>query len=709
MARETCSQCGRGLDADAPHGLCPSCLMRRAALDETMARTDLECTKCNATLGTDARFCARCGSAVPESARGPEDLLRRALDAKLGGQYRILRLLGRGGMGAVYLARDLTLEREVAIKVVQPASDAAGMYDRFRREAKMAAKLSHPNIVPLHAFGEVDGMPYFVMGYVRGESLADRMRREGKVPEQEARRIIAEIADALDHAHRQGVVHRDVKPDNVLLEDASGRALLTDFGVARPMNHSESLTQHGGVVGTPHYMSPEQAAGRPGIDGRSDIYSLGVMGYAMVAGRLPFEGTSTADILAKHLTQEPPPLRSLAPSISDSTLQAIEQCLAKDPARRWQDSRALKAAIGNVEEGALPDALEAIRGHGVPYVLIASGLLLMAWYIVLRIQGAPLQVFGVITAGLLFCYVAVVFEMRREGFPVSLVQRVIWTEPGWWPTWYPRSLRRHGNVWDRLPVSVRRLRFVPLVIIAAFAITAFERYPSPRKLFVTFFIVAIGGGSEYLVKRQLKRMGVASPMDRNRIAFLTPPSRTSFWSQPRIAAILADVPGTAVDPHRRADSPRDQLQAILRIGDELSGPLRPLGAEAAAAARQLVASIEHSDQRIADLARNLEPGEEQRLAEKIAALAESQESAAMRGLLEKQLELIRGLVARIEEAKETRSRHIEMLKTLALHLTSLRARLAEGPSDIVSLSESVRALCERISATTSPLHDPMPQ
>src|SRR5688572_23542888 len=179
--QERCSRCGRPIDGEEPHGICPSCLLQPGALDDTQ----------------------------PQSS---DDPLRHALDAKLAGQYRVLRLLGHGGMGAVYLARDLTLEREVAIKVVKPASHARDLYERFRREAKTAAKLSHPNIVPLHAFGEVDGMPYFVMGYVRGESLAERMRRDGTLPEDDARRIIAEVADALDHAHRQGVVHRDVKP-----------------------------------------------------------------------------------------------------------------------------------------------------------------------------------------------------------------------------------------------------------------------------------------------------------------------------------------------------------------------------------------------------------------------------------------------------------------------------------------------------------------
>ncbi len=696
MAGKMCSRCGRHVDGQEPHGLCPSCLLQQGVFDETVDRAaDRHCASCETELAGEGRFCPRCGIAAPEKPQSLDDPLRHALQAKLGSQYHVLRLLGHGGMGAVYLARDLTLEREVAIKVVKPASDTQDMYDRFRREAKTAAKLSHPNIVPLHAFGEVGGMPYFVMGYVRGESLADRMRRDGKLPEDETRRILAEVADALDHAHRQGVVHRDVKPANVLIEDASGRALLTDFGVAKTMNQSETLTQQGSVVGTPHYMSPEQAAGRSSIDGRSDIYSLGIMGYAMLAGRMPFEGNSAADILARHLTQEPPSLRSLVPAISDSTLQAVERCMAKDPARRWQDTRALKATLGVTEESSLPDALASVQGHGMPFAAIGAALLLLVWMVVIRLQHAPIGVFGIVAAGLAFCYVAIVAGLRFEGFPIGLIQRVLWAEPSWWPFWYPSALRRHGNVWDRLPGSVRRLRlFNPLIFISlAFtAMNASEYFRQKVLGFLIVFLIAIV--LEVTAKRELKRKGIVSHNDRNRIAFSTPASRASFWTQPRIAVVLA--PPSEAKPPRRIGSPHDQLQLILREADELSGPLRPLGAEAAAAARRLIASIEQSDKQIADLARNLEPGEEQRLVEKIEALGNAEESAPMRTLLEKQLELIGGISARIKETEESRNRHIEMLKTLALHLTSLQARVAEAPSDVQSLSDNVRALCDRI-------------
>ena len=285
MERTTCRSCGAVIEPDHPGGLCPACLLEVALQVDGMTTGPRPCSACEALLGEDARFCPRCGTAVPEEPAAQGDHVRAALDAKLHSQYRIVRLLGKGGMGAVYLARDLALDREVAIKVVKPHSSTREVQERLRREARTAARLSHPNIVPLHAFGEVEGMPYFVMGYVRGESLAVRLRREGRLPEEEARRVVADVAEALDHAHRQGVVHRDVKPDNVLLDDESGRALLTDFGVARALGGNETLTAVGSVVGTPSYMSPEQAAGRADIDGRTDIYSLGVMAYAIEDAR----------------------------------------------------------------------------------------------------------------------------------------------------------------------------------------------------------------------------------------------------------------------------------------------------------------------------------------------------------------------------------------------------------------------------------------
>ncbi len=629
--------------------------------------------------------------------------------------------------GCVYLARDLTLEREVAIKVIKTADDSREIYDRFRREAKTAARLSHPNIVPLHAFGEVEGMPYFVMGYVRGESLADRLRREGKLSEEEARRIFAEIADALDHAHRQGIVHRDVKPDNVLLEDESGRALLTDFGVAKAVDKGETMTQHGSVVGTPHYMSPEQASGRSDIDGRSDIYSLGVMAYAMLAGRLPFEGKTAAEILTQHLTREPAPLRSVAPAVSDSTVQAIERCLAKDPAARWPDARSLKLALGVVEESHLPDSLQAAESRGITALAITWTMMLV--FALVPQESIPNAIVLGTMGAFWFFYLFVVARLRREGFSLRQAQSVIWREPAWWLWWYPRALRRRGNVWERLPAEVRRVRgsmqvlltFVFIVICNGLYFVgglmddfdaAGNFLSNPRRHPVSFTVNMSALMAMVLAwvfftvraRRDLQRRGLAEA-DVNRVMMSIPPSRVSFWARPHIAATLATV--TRDETARRSESPHDHMQSILRHADELSGPLRPLGAQAAVAARQLVASIDHADREIADLARNLEPGEEERLADKIEALAApataGDEFAPMRTLLEKQVELIRGLSSRIEEAKDRRNRRVEMLKALTLHVASLRARLTETPSELRQISDNVRTLCDDIGRQATAL------
>ena len=688
MKRPICPGCGDEIDPDDSQGLCPACLVKQGKRSETEG-----------------------------------DSLRTALQAKLGGQYRMIRLLGRGGMGAVYLARDLSLEREVAIKVVKAASDESAMHERFRREARTAARLSHPNIVPLYAFGEVEEMPYFVMGYVRGESLADRLRREGRLSEEEARRIFAEIADALDHAHRQGIVHRDIKPDNVLLEDESGRALLTDFGVAKAVDKGETMTRLGSVVGTPHYMSPEQASGRSDIDGRSDIYSLGVMAYAMLAGRLPFEGKTAADILTKHLTQEPAPLRSVAQAVSDSTVQAIERCLEKDPAARWPDARSLKLALGVTEESQLPDALQAVAGRGVVGLGSAMTVMLISMFIAAAEPDALSASVSMVFLSV-FAYVFVVTRLRHEGFSLGPSQRAIWSEPGWWLWWYPRALRRRGNVWERLPGTVQYLRwsifaFIAFFLVAYFvaaAVMIFSKIQGDLVDGDRLAGLAIGVFAPIAVawffltiraRRMLKRKGL-DPADTHRVMLTVPPSRVSFWARPHIAAILA--PATLPGAARRAESPHDHMQSILRHADELSGPLRPLGAQAAVAARQLVASIDHAEREIADLARNIEPGEEERLADKIEALAApataGDEFAAMRTLLEKQLELIRALSARIEEAKERRNRRVEMLRALALHVASLRARVTETPSELRQISDNVKTLCDDIGRQAMAL-DPM--
>ena len=218
--------------------------------------------------------------------------------AAVAGEYSLERELGRGGMGIVYLARDVHLDRDVAIKVLPAQLAESGAFrERFLREARTAAGLSHPHIVPIHQVGERGGFVFFVMSYVEGETLGERLRTRGPLPPAEAARVLREVAWALAYAHGRGIVHRDVKPDNILLEAGTGRALVSDFGIASGGGAAGPDTDPGRRMGTAHFMSPEQAAGLP-VDGRSDLYGLGVVGYLAVSGRLPFE-SATASLTQK--------------------------------------------------------------------------------------------------------------------------------------------------------------------------------------------------------------------------------------------------------------------------------------------------------------------------------------------------------------------------------------------------------------------------
>ncbi len=288
-----------------------------------------------------------------------EELLRSAL----AGRYEIEGLLGRGGMGVVYLARDLRLERPVALKV--PSADRAADPEfraRFLREARTAAALLHPNIVPIYAVHEVGEMILFAMAYVAGETLDQRIEREGALSPETAARLLRELADALAYAHARGVVHRDVKPDNILLDAASGRALLSDFGIARMSGDGRSTAppSDGGVAGAAAFMSPEQARGEP-VDSRSDLYSLGVVGYYALTGRLPFTGETDVLVLALHATTPPPPL--VVPGVPRRLAQAVERCLAKHPGDRFPDG----AALGRALSQALPQ-------HAVPPIAVRAFL-----------------------------------------------------------------------------------------------------------------------------------------------------------------------------------------------------------------------------------------------------------------------------------------------------------------------------------------------
>lgn len=275
------------------------------------------------------------------------DPIREALQTRLGGQYAIEGLLGQGGMGSVYRARDITLDRPVAIKVI--SGDVATnpqLRDRFLLEARTVAKLRHPNIVAVYTAGDAGGLLYFVMELVPGESLRDLLTREQKVEPARAERILHELALALDYAHGNGIVHRDVKPENILLDRETGRAMLTDFGVARALEGDGRMTGTGMILGSPRYMSPEQATGDATIDGRSDLYSLALVGYETFTGKPVVDASNVAGMLVKHLTETPKPLADAVAAVPEGVATAIDRALAKDKEQRWKTGREMAEVIG---------------------------------------------------------------------------------------------------------------------------------------------------------------------------------------------------------------------------------------------------------------------------------------------------------------------------------------------------------------------------
>ncbi len=302
--------------------------------------TSSYCPGCGTFIPEPVSACPVCGSdltvtgASVAHARSPADedlaLVRGALQE----DYDVTRELGRGGMAVVYLARERRLEREVAIKVLSLArSGDQSLVERFLREARTAAKLEHPHIIPIHRVGEVGRVIYFAMKFVAGPSLAAILRQRTKLPPDEIRSLLAEVGSALGYAARRGVVHRDIKPDNILRDEESGHFIVTDFGIARSADASP-LTEAGMSVGTPRYMSPEQASARS-LDGRSDIYSLGVVAYQCLTGRPPFEERESMAVLYAHVNT-PLPRPVLATDEERALFAIVERMLAKDPARRPQ-------------------------------------------------------------------------------------------------------------------------------------------------------------------------------------------------------------------------------------------------------------------------------------------------------------------------------------------------------------------------------------
>jgi len=272
-------------------------------------------------------------------------LFQTQISAAIGARYRIERELGRGGMAVVYLAEDLKHRRQVAIKVLRPELATSITSERFLREIAVAARLNHPNILSLHDSGEAEELLFYVMPYAQGESLRDRLDREGALPTDDSVAIVREVAEALTHAHAEGIIHRDIKPENILL--SGGHALVSDFGIAHAMDVAggERLTATGVAIGTPAYMSPEQASGARAVDARSDMYSLACVAYEMLSGDPPFTGGNAQAIMARHVVDAPLPLRSVRPTVPEAVDVVLAKALAKVPSDRFATATEFAGAL----------------------------------------------------------------------------------------------------------------------------------------------------------------------------------------------------------------------------------------------------------------------------------------------------------------------------------------------------------------------------
>ena len=605
------------------------------------------------------------------------------LESALGQQYEIVRQLGRGGMGAVYLARERSLERFVAIKVLRPdLADAPEARERFRREARIAARLSHPGILPLHAFGEVGGLWYFVMGYVRGVTLGERLRAEGRLPTAEVQRILAELADALDCAHRNGIVHRDIKPSNIMLENDSGRAILADFGVSKVDDGADALTATGGIVGTPSFMSPEQALGAE-VDERSDIYSLGAVGYTMLAGREPFAGVHANDIAQWRVAHDPKRLSLLLPTVPAPLEAVIARSMSRSREARFADARSFRDALARAgEAGAdnLPESLRDLPTFG-PYALLWA----MAWSLLAfrKFSSAGERTLLLLIA--LLVPVGFWLHIRntgRHGLSARELATIAFWPPEWWGMWWPRALRRPNDLWRRLPWPARAVRAVMSVFFVAlpFLILMRQRFAAelaqatgsgePAWFVAMEWTLVLGAG---LVMSGTIVWAMRRPLtwgETMRVLFGAT-TRSPGWSEPHIARLLVPADGVR-QPDR--DSPTDHLRAIEELASLLAEPNTAMALNARDTAQLIVHAIERSDLEIASLRTTASDAEIDRLTAHAADLRATGGAGAseLTALVERQLELVLQMRDRRELVLRQRAKLMNLLRGIWSQLSTIR-------------------------------------
>ena len=554
------------------------------------------------------------------------------------GRYSIDRELGRGGMGVVYLARDVQLDRLVAIKLLPPerALDEA-LRERFVREARLAAKLSHPNIIPIFAVDQTDGFVFYVMAYVDGETLGERVRARGPMAASEATRVLREVAWALGHAHAQGVVHRDVKPDNIMLERGSGRALVTDFGIAA------ALGADGGaeVAGTPEYMSPEQALGGE-LDARSDLYGLGATAYFVCAGRPPFSGARAVDVLAKQVATAAPALSTVGATVPRKLAHLIEKCLAKEPSHRPASAQQLaeQLTLAVEQRREVPAAMRAfVKRDGrfsagiffVGYIVVLGavpivvefGPLLGVGAVAGTLLGIPFASMiagarGLIRRGFSLADVGSAFEseigqLREEFLSAGRVERrgleqasgIIAVGSGFATTAFLWIGGIANQEFAGAPLAVSLLPFAAISAIGALAVREVLRGRRPHAAAESWAKLWLGraGRAAFAVARKLGARAAAGASTTHRATELAIGMAAGelFASLPKVTQkALGDVPGIVKNLQHDATTLRtrlDQLnESLAEAGDAVLGPeyaeLQALRDELAGQHRDVITTLE---------------------------------------------------------------------------------------------------------------------
>src|SRR5438094_5867276 len=587
--------------------------------------------------------------------------LAARLAQALGSAYTLEGEIGRGGMGVVFNARDERLKRRVAVKVLPPElAFREEIRLRFVREAETAARLSHPHIVPIHSVGEgPDGLVYFVMAYVDGESVAAKLKRRGRLPPDEARRIMIETADALGAAHALGIIHRDVKPDNILLEGSRGRVVVTDFGIAKALSSTTggaTLTGTGVAIGTPHYMSPEQAAGDREIDGRSDIYSLGVVAYQMLTGELPFHAPTVPGILLKHITEQAPLITDKRRDVPNDLAACVMRSLEKDPDDRWPTAdalrRALEARSATTYQPRRPSA-SPVSPRASPVPRVSAGRAMD------RPAPAPARA------------------------PAPRVDRAR-DRPAPAPSGEPeivRELRRRFVTWASGCGS--------LFVINVATGSHTPSWP--------LFVAAIWGGT-VLVPRY-GRLWHAGYSWRD--VFARPPAPDAI--EARLAAAGGrplDLPPATTDEFGRQVEPiqqaRSDRKAILRIVDRLPKSERKLLPDVVATADALLARAEELARTLHAMSGTVDEGALARLEEKIDATkrqAESAERERQVGLLERQRQAVTDLLTKRQLVADQLESCVLAMQNVRFDLLRLRsAGVAVALDDLTRATQQARAL-----------------